>query len=127
MFNNVHLILQATKINTIYDISKFPISSPSSLKFFLNPSIILSSCQQTNLVKTFWPTGNIFLKIYTIRESSQHPLKIQNTDRHILEKQITPVILDIEEQPKDQNYVHHADEDDHHHACVHCHLIIFSD
>ena len=69
----------------------------------------------------------MFLKIYTIRESSQHPLKNQNTDRHILEKQITPVILDIEEQPKDQHNVHHADEDDHDHARVHCHLIIFSD
>ena len=55
------------------------------------------------------------------------PLKSQITDRHILEKQITPIILDIEEQPKHQHYVHHADEDDHDHARVHRHLIIFSD
>ena len=56
----------------------------------------------------------------------KNPFKSQITDRHILEKQITQVILDIEEQPKDQHYVHHADEDDHDHARVHRHLCIFS-
>ena len=41
--------------------------------------------------------------------------------RHVLKEQVTPVILDIEEKHEHEPYVHHADEDDHHHATVHLH------
>ena len=42
----------------------------------------------------------------------------QYSHRHILEQKITPIILDIEEEAKDQHQVAQADEDDHHHAAV---------
>ena len=40
------------------------------------------------------------------------------TFRKILEEQITPVILYVEEHAEDDGEVHEADEDDHHHARV---------
>jgi hypothetical protein len=43
----------------------------------------------------------------------------QYSHRHILEQKVTPIILDIEEETKDQHQVAQADEDDHHHAPVH--------
>ena len=43
--------------------------------------------------------------------------------RHVLEKQLTPVILHVEEKAKHKDYVHQADEDDHHHATVHLHPV----
>ena len=36
---------------------------------------------------------------------------LSNTHCEILEKQVTPVVLDIEEQPKDENKKHSADKD----------------
>ena len=36
--------------------------------------------------------------------------------RHILKEQVTPIVLDIKQQTKDQHQVAQADEDDHHHA-----------
>ena len=51
-----------------------------------------------------------------------HSFLINIAYRHILEEQITPVILDIEEEPKHQHHVHQADEDDDDHAGVHRHL-----
>ena len=42
----------------------------------------------------------------------------QYSHRHILEQQVTPIILDIEEEAKDQHQVSQADEDDHHHTAV---------
>ena len=40
------------------------------------------------------------------------------THREILEEQITPVVLDVEEHAEDDGEVHEADEDDDHHARV---------
>ena len=42
---------------------------------------------------------------------------------HILEEEITPLILVIEEEPQHKHHVHQADEDDDEHARVHSHLI----
>ena len=36
----------------------------------------------------------------------------------VLEEEITPVILDVEEKTEDKNHVHEADEDDHNHPSV---------
>ena len=41
-----------------------------------------------------------------------------DTFRKVLEEQITPVVLDVEEHAEDDGEVHEADEDDHHHARV---------
>ena len=46
--------------------------------------------------------------------------------RHILEEQIAPVILNIEEEAKHQHHVHQGDEDDNDHAGVQRHLSITS-
>ena len=46
---------------------------------------------------------------------------IISTDREIFEEQIAPVVLDIEEEAKDEHHVHEADEDDHHHTRVNRH------
>ena len=40
------------------------------------------------------------------------------TDRIVLEEEIAPVVLDIEEEAKDQGEIHEADEDDHNHPTV---------
>ena len=40
------------------------------------------------------------------------------TDRIVLEEEIAPVILDIEEETKDQGEIHEADEDHHNHPTV---------
>ena len=39
--------------------------------------------------------------------------------RHILKEKVTPIVLDIKQEAKDQHQVAQADEDDHHHASVH--------
>lgn len=41
----------------------------------------------------------------------------------ILKEQITPVILDREEESKHQDHVHHGDGDDDHHAAVQGHSV----
>ena len=46
---------------------------------------------------------------------------IISTDREIFEEQIAPVVLDIEEEAKDEHHVHEADEDHHHHPRVNRH------
>ena len=38
--------------------------------------------------------------------------------REVFEEKITPIVLDIEEEAKDEDHVHEADEDDHHHPRV---------
>ena len=40
---------------------------------------------------------------------------------HIFKQKITPIVLNIEEEPKDKHDVHQADKDDHHHATVYRH------
>ena len=45
-------------------------------------------------------------------------ITFHDTFRKVLEKQITPVVLDVEEHAKDDGEVHEADEDDDHHARV---------
>jgi hypothetical protein len=42
----------------------------------------------------------------------------QYSHRHILEQKVTPIILDIEEEAKDEHQVAQADEDDRHHTAV---------
>ena len=46
-------------------------------------------------------------------------------DREVLVEEVAPVVLDIEEEAKDQRHVHEADEDDHHHPTVDRHLYSF--
>ena len=38
--------------------------------------------------------------------------------REVFEEEIAPVVLDIEEEAKDEHHVHEADEDDDHHPRV---------
>ena len=38
--------------------------------------------------------------------------------REVFEEKITPIVLDIEEEAKDEHHVHEADEDDDHHPRV---------
>ena len=38
--------------------------------------------------------------------------------REVLEEEIAPVVLDVEEEAEDEHHVHQADEDDHHHPRV---------
>ena len=38
-----------------------------------------------------------------------------STHREVFEEEIAPVVLDIEEEAKDEHHVHEADEDDDHH------------
>ena len=40
----------------------------------------------------------------------------------VLEEEVAPVVLDVEEEAKDKAEVHQADEDDHHHPTVYGHL-----
>ena len=44
--------------------------------------------------------------------------------RKFFEKQVTPLILDIEEQPKHQDHVHHGDHDHYNHAAVQGHSAV---
>ena len=41
--------------------------------------------------------------------------------REVFKEEITPLVLDIEEEPKDQDHVHHGDHDDNNHAAVQGH------
>ena len=50
-----------------------------------------------------------------------YKISFHDTFRKVLEEQITPVILYIEEHAEDDGEVHEADEDDHHHARVNPH------
>ena len=40
------------------------------------------------------------------------------THSEVFVEQVAPVVLDIEEETKDEDHVHEADEDNHHHARV---------
>ena len=41
-----------------------------------------------------------------------------STHREVFEEEIAPVVLDVEEEAKDEHHVHEADEDDDHHPRV---------
>ena len=41
--------------------------------------------------------------------------------REVFEEKVTPLVLDIEEEPEDQDHVHHGDHDDNNHAAVQGH------
>ena len=45
-----------------------------------------------------------------------------NPHSEVLEEEVAPVVLDVEEEAKDEAEVHQADEDDHHHPTVYGHL-----
>ena len=44
--------------------------------------------------------------------------------RKVFEEEVTPFILDIEEQAKHQDHVHHGDHDDNNHAAVNGHPVL---